>query len=170
MMRLAILLFVAPTIAWTPQRISPPNRQHARRLKILLHTGKEDASNEEAGPTGGSSEPVTEKVVRTLELTATEDKALRAVSSELRKESAYGESWFENPDAWSQARNDYPELASYSDEELRLSYVQQPAKLLDIILLTPLGPVVLINLILYFTHFSWCDTPFGDAAACSASF
>ena len=58
-----------------------------------------------------------------------------------------------------------------SDEELRDtldSYVNTPPGLQEVLLKTPVGPVIFINILFYVTGFSWCDVPWADpnAQAC----
>lgn len=99
-------------------------------------------------------------------------ETLAAASSALEK--TFGSLWFDNPEACAQARNDFPDLSSYSDTELKDALVVdstsaeegKPRNIVDVFLKTPLGPVILINVIAWQTNFSWCDTPFGAEGAC----
>ena len=43
-----------------------------------------------------------------------------------------------------------------------------PPSPVEVFFKTPIGPVLLINLAFLVTGFSWCDTPFGDPAACAS--
>ena len=72
---------------------------------------------------------------------------------------------------WDRVRESYPALAELSDTELGdalKSYIETPPTLSEVLLKTPVGPVLLINLILAATGFSYCDLPFtpSDSAAC----
>ena len=99
------------------------------------------------------------------DLTPVEDDAIRAAAETLGKE--YGVNWFDQAEAWAQAKDDFPLLASYDDADLRQTYLKQKPKILDLFLKTPLGPFLLINLVVLATGFSWCDTPFHqDGAQC----
>ena len=80
-----------------------------------------------------------------IDLTEEQDKALRDASKDL--EVLFGPRWFDDSEAWDQARTQFVELSFYSDAELRTDYIRQGARLLDVITETPLGPFVLINLI-----------------------
>ena len=86
----------------------------------------------------------------------------------------FGSLWFDNPEACAQARYGFRDLLSYSDVELKDALVVdsasveegKPRNIVDVFLKTPLGPVILINVIAWQTNFSWCDTPFGAEGAC----
>ena len=57
---------------------------------------------------------------------------------------------------------------SASDAELRAAALDLPPSPVEVFFKTPIGPVLLINLAFLVTGFSWCDTPFGDPAACAS--
>jgi hypothetical protein len=101
-----------------------------------------------------------------LELSIDEDEAIRSVAKGLSKDEAYGVGWFDNPDAWAQAKSDFPVLAEYDDLELRDAYLKQKPKFYQIFTETPLGPFLFVNLAVKFSGFTWCDTPFGQIEAC----
>lgn len=68
-------------------------------------------------------------------------------------------------------RTAYPALADVDDATLSAtlkSYVSTPPSLSEVLLKTPVGPVILINIILYATGLSVCDVPFlpSDTDAC----
>lgn len=99
-----------------------------------------------------------------LDLNSEEDAALRAAAKELSV--SYGESWCDDPKAWTQARIDYPILAPYEDDaQLRRTWILLTPSLLDVIVKTPVGPVFGVNILIWVldsTGFSWCDTPLKD--------
>mmetsp|Transcript_18812 Transcript_18812/g.26523 ORF Transcript_18812/g.26523 Transcript_18812/m.26523 type:complete len:173 (-) Transcript_18812:224-742(-) len=128
--------------------------------QLLAIDDKSSGNVDEKLTTDGST-------VAVLELTDEEDNALRAAALAFSKPSAYGDSWFDEAEAWEQTRKEFPVLGSYSDGELRSAYIRQSPKLLDVILYTPIGPVLAINLLFYITGFTWCDTPFGPATVCN---
>ena len=69
---------------------------------------------------------------------------------------------------WDRVRSAFPALASLSDEELAIaldSYVNTPPTVWDILLKTPVGPVVFLNIVLAITGWSWCDVPFADKSS-----
>jgi hypothetical protein len=99
------------------------------------------------------------------ELTPAKDDAISAAAETLGKE--YGVDWFKTAEAWAQAKNDFPMLASYDDAKRRQPYLMQTPKMLDLLLKLPLGPFLLINLVVLATGVCWCDTPFHqDGAQC----
>ena len=51
------------------------------------------------------------------------------------------------------------------DEQLRTAWVNSGTDI-SALWKTPVGPVLIINLILWATGASWCDTPLGVAEAC----
>jgi hypothetical protein len=164
MLMILLLLLLTHTVAWTPPRAS----SILRRQTLILR--QPDHRLFQAIEDSKTKETTLEEVqvpVRLLELTEEEDAALRAVSRALSPKSVVGDAWFESPEAWHQARKEHPPLAPYSDEELKLALLRQPPKVLDVFLYTPVGPFVLLNIVIAFTGLSWCDTPFGDALACS---
>ena len=87
-----------------------------------------------------------------------DDEKNMPAGSEFNQYKAYGdaEPWPElsirsPPSLWNAIREEWPVLASRSDEELVEAwgaYVKEPAELMDVLLKTPVGPVVLINVIL----------------------
>ena len=93
------------------------------------------------------------------------DEAIR--SSATQMEELYGVGWFDKSEAWKQMKIQYPFLSDYDDEILRLLFLRQSPKLLDLLTKTPLGPFLAINLLFLITGFSWCDTPFGQIESCS---
>eukprot|EP00550_Attheya_septentrionalis_P007998 CAMPEP_0198296556 /NCGR_PEP_ID=MMETSP1449-20131203/33044_1 /TAXON_ID=420275 /ORGANISM="Attheya septentrionalis, Strain CCMP2084" /LENGTH=177 /DNA_ID=CAMNT_0043997205 /DNA_START=86 /DNA_END=619 /DNA_ORIENTATION=+ len=99
-----------------------------------------------------------------LKLTEEEDGALREAGRDL--DPTFGPRWFDKADAWDTARKSHPVLEPYSDDELRMAFIRQSPKFADVLLYTPLGPFLLINLVIYITGFSWCNTPFHFANAC----
>jgi hypothetical protein len=101
-----------------------------------------------------------------LQLSTDEDDAIRAAAKVLCEDDAFGVGWFDQPEAWIQAKQDYPILASCDDSDLRDAYLKQKPKLLELLTDTPLGPFLLINLLAKFSGFTWCDTPFGQETAC----
>jgi len=80
-----------------------------------------------------------------IDLTGEQDKALRDASRDL--EVLFGPRWLDDSEAWDQARTQFVVLTNYSDAELRTAYIRQGPRLLDVITETPLGPIVLINLV-----------------------
>lgn len=65
--------------------------------------------------------------------------------------------------AWARVREANPELQNLTDDELSAalsSYINTPPSLSDVLLKTPVGPVVLINIVFAVTGMSWCDIPF----------
>ena len=74
------------------------------------------------------------------------------------------------PEVWNRVRSEFPALQERTDAELAAAneaYVNEPASLKDVLLKTPIGPVIVINAFLLVSGFSWCDTPFGSAASCA---
>ena len=69
---------------------------------------------------------------------------------------------------WAAARSKMPSLASRSDDELRAAWVNSGTDI-SALWKTPVGPVLIINLILWYTGLSWCDTPLGVAEACGSN-
>ena len=72
---------------------------------------------------------------------------------------------------WMRVRGAYPALASLDDDTLAAtlnSYITTPPTLSEVLIKTPVGPVLLLNIILYITGFSVCDIPFlpNDTQAC----
>ena len=71
---------------------------------------------------------------------------------------------------WETVRAEFPVLAARSDEELAgalRTYLNKGPDLFGVLTQTPVGPVILINILLYVTGITWCDTPLGTAAACA---
>ena len=73
---------------------------------------------------------------------------------------------------WDRVRAFSPDLADLSDDQLQdvfTSYINTPPSVSDILLKTPVGPVILINLLFFATGFTWCDIPFlsSDTQACA---
>jgi len=71
---------------------------------------------------------------------------------------------------WETVRAEFPVLAARSDEELAgalRTYLNKGPDLFGVLTQTPVGPVILINILLYVTGVTWCDTPLGTAAACA---
>jgi hypothetical protein len=99
-------------------------------------------------------------------LSSEQDQDLRRAAESLTGEFGYG--WFNKDEAWEAFAKEYPQMAEeFSQDELRIAYIKQSPQLLDILTKTPLGPVLLINLIVLASGFSWCDTPFHqDGAQC----
>ena len=72
---------------------------------------------------------------------------------------------------WDRVRLEYPALSGLDDETLSTtlsSYINTPPTLSEVIFKTPVGPVVLLNIVLIATGVSVCDLPFvsGDTQAC----
>ncbi|CAJ1938930.1 unnamed protein product [Cylindrotheca closterium] len=111
-----------------------------------------DSSDEESAPR--------------LILSPEEDDAIRSVAKSLSSDDTYGVGWFDRPEAWATAKQDFPVLQPYEDADLRDAYLKQKPKILVVFTDTPLGPFLFINLIVKFSGFTWCDTPFGQASAC----
>ena len=103
--------------------------------------------------------------VSVIELKDDEDQSLRDASKVM--EELYGVSWFDNDEAWEQLKMEYPLLESYTDDELRMTYLKQKPKFFEVFTKTPIGPFLAINLVFLLTGFSWCDTPFGQIESCS---
>mmetsp|Transcript_22329 Transcript_22329/g.29358 ORF Transcript_22329/g.29358 Transcript_22329/m.29358 type:complete len:172 (+) Transcript_22329:108-623(+) len=166
MNRYVVLFLVASqrelAFGWVPRSFIPSVGRHSttRTQQLFAIDGTTSKNTEEKFISGDSE-------VGVVDLTDEEDEALRAVALALSKKSAYGDSWFDKAEAWDQARKDFPILNNYSDADLRSAYIRQPAKLLDVILYTPIGPFFIINIIFYISGFTWCDTPFGPAAVCT---
>ena len=73
-----------------------------------------------------------------------------------------------DPTTFTALREEFPALASLSDDELLAavkSYINTPPTLPEVLLKTPVGPVIGINLLFYFTGFSACDLPFVDSSS-----
>lgn len=69
-------------------------------------------------------------------------------------------------DKWTELRTAYPALGSIDDATLKAAvkeYITATPNLFDVLFKTPVGPVVIANLLAYFTGFSWCSTPFVDS-------
>ena len=65
-------------------------------------------------------------------------------------------------------RSAYPVLAGLSNEEMRdaiTAYVKAPPSIADVLLKTPVGPTLLINLALLASGASYCDLPWADASS-----
>ena len=90
------------------------------------------------------------------------DAAIGADKPETVSEEAGGKS------VWTDCRTACPPLAGRSDAELRAAALDLPPSPVEVFFKTPIGPVLLINLAFLVTGFSWCDTPFGDPAACAS--
>ena len=102
-----------------------------------------------------------------IELTQAQDQILRNSVSSLT--DTYGPGWFELSDAWDTLRKDNPvEFGDLTNnDDLKKAYLRQrPNNPLDLFTQTPLGPFIIINLLFYFTGFTWCDTPFHADGAC----
>ena len=97
-------------------------------------------------------------------LSQQEDDALRSAAKMLSE--TYGVGFFEKPEAWEQAKVDFPILNNYENNDLRDAYLKQRPKILELFTETPLGPFVAINLLFKLTGFTWCDTPFHQDGAC----
>lgn len=82
-------------------------------------------------------------------------------------EEKYGISWFEQTKPWDDLKAQYPSLQEYNEDELRRAYVSQKPTIVELFVKTPLGPFLLLNLILFLSGFSWCDTPFHAVGACT---
>ena len=93
-----------------------------------------------------SAEPEIPKLVS---LNEEEDAALRKVSKLIVEEfgDEWGDRWYDNPAAWTKIKTDYLVLEKYSDGELRRAYFNQSPSLMDVLLKTPVGPVVGSNLL-----------------------
>ena len=89
------------------------------------------------------------------------DAAIGADKPETVSEEAGGKS------VWVDCRVACSSLAARSDAELRAAALDLPPSPVEVFFKTPIGPVLLINLAFLATGFSWCDTPFGDPAACA---
>jgi len=100
-----------------------------------------------------------------IELTSEQDQALRSADSIMEEE--YGISWFEQTQPWDDLKARYPSLREYNEDDLRRAYISQKPTVAELFVKTPLGPFLLLNLILFLSGFSWCDTPFHAAGACS---
>lgn len=104
-----------------------------------------------------------------------EDKAFREVLKGLQKDvdgktTTNDYRWYDQSDVWTEARASYPVLSSYTDAELKRAYFSQKTSLVDVILYTPIGPVFAVNILAWYFHFSWCDTPFSSfLGACQAN-
>lgn len=105
------------------------------------------------------------------QLSDEEDRALRAVVDSLRKNGATADDlrWFDDAKVWTEARADYPVLSAYTDAELKRAYFALKSSPLAILFGTPLGPVVVVNVLASVFHFSWCDTPFRDLLSSSCA-
>ena len=66
---------------------------------------------------------------------------------------------------WAAVKAKMPSLAKFEDEQLRTAWVNSGTDI-SALWKTPVGPVLIINLILWATGASWCDTPLGVAEAC----
>ena len=67
---------------------------------------------------------------------------------------------------WSELRTAYPALESLDDATLKAAvkeYITATPDIFDVLFKTPVGPVVIANVLAYFTGFSWCSTPFVDS-------
>ena len=65
-------------------------------------------------------------------------------------------------------RSAYPVLADLSDEQMRdaiTAYIKAPPSIADVILRTPVGPTLLINLALLASGASYCDLPWADSSS-----
>ena len=81
---------------------------------------------------------------------------------------------FVNADAamWERVRASHQALAELSDDELGRvfdSYVNTRPSISEVLFKTPVGPVILINIVCAVTGLSWCDLPFvaSDSTACA---
>ena len=102
-------------------------------------------------------------------LTQPQQKAFLAVMAD----DEFPMSNFVTADAelWDKVRAIQPDLAELSDAELQGTfdtYISTSPKLSEVLLKTPVGPVIGINLLFAVTGFSFCDLPFADqgSAAC----
>jgi len=127
----------------------------------------DDAPANDIPPTSTTSEyaednPVDNSFMSLPEpqLSPDEDKALREVLKGLQKDGKTKDlRWFDRSDVWTEAKATYPVLSSYTDAQLRRAYFAQKSSLVDVILYTPVGPVFALNILAWYFHFSWCDTP-----------
>lgn len=103
-----------------------------------------------------SDDELSESIVQ---LSPDQDQLLRDVASSM--EEAYGMSWFEKEASWEELKSKHTSLLQeFSNDELRRAYIAQKPKAIDLLLKTPLGPFLLVNLLFLLGGFSWCDTPF----------
>ena len=66
---------------------------------------------------------------------------------------------------WAKVREAYPGVGDVSDAELDAaikSYIDAPPTLADALFKTPVGPVLLVNLLAWALGVQWCDLPFAD--------
>ena len=153
---LILTLLVTPSVnAWITynQNLTPTTRRQYRQHCVAsqLHLRFLDKSN--------NDEP-------SLILTPDENKAIREAAKVVGKEDAFGVGWFEVKEAWAKVKKEYPILSEYEDSDLKDAYLKQKPNFLEVLIETPLGPVLLINLLVKFSGFTWCDTPFHSDAAC----
>ena len=103
------------------------------------------------------------------------DPEMVALKAALAKYSSEASDWESFPltsatsENWATVREEWPVLAARSDQELKTAldtFLNNGPDPLAVITQTPVGPVIGINLFLFATGLSWCDTPFGNAAAC----
>lgn len=87
--------------------------------------------------------------VRVLDLTDEEDKVLREISRSYMLDTAFGDRWYNEPEAWKKAKKEYPILAQYKDTELRRATFLLSPSVLDVLLKTPVGPTILANVAAY---------------------
>jgi hypothetical protein len=172
-----VCLVVLPSNAWTspttttttttcsysysshPWTTTTTARHHRRQQQQLYLTTDDNDNDNDDEP---EQEPERERT-----WTPAADDAIRAAGATLGKASEYGVDWFDQADAWTQAKTMFPVLAAYDNADLRQTYLTQSPSLWDLLVKTPIGPFLLINLVVLATGFSWCDTPFHqDGAQC----
>lgn len=72
---------------------------------------------------------------------------------------------------WDVVRSEFPGLAGLGDTDLSAAYtayLDQPISPLDVLLKTPVGPTVLINVLLLASGVSYCDAPWAaQTKACA---
>ena len=171
-MLLAVAFLFASAAAWVPQGVSlnlPTKMRGTGKAglhypsKVLSSSRQQKSHIIALGLKWKEGDPEQEVG---LKLTGEEDGALREAGRDL--DPIFGPRWFDKADAWDTARKSHPVLAPYSDDELRMAFIRQPPKFADVLLYTPLGPFLIINLVVYITGFSWCNTPFHFANACQS--
>lgn len=172
-MKSILLLSLVCLISFSPEVLAWSSR-YDRTTSNTFRQRSKTVSNPDARSSMSSRTQIQLKFIDTsdedkapkLIFSPEEDDAVRSVAKSLGSDGAYGPGWFDKSDAWAAAKQDFPVLEEYEDADLRDAYLKQKPKILEIFTDTPLGPFLLLNLIVKFSGFTWCDTPFGQATAC----
>lgn len=175
-----MVLTIVPTASFSLPRTAPAflvTRQHdGRRSSRLWAAVDDEDTTTVASPENDATVTTTEEtpvmvippppaivedppfVIVTL--TDEQDRVLRAVGRAYTRSD--GDVWFNDAAVWARVQAEHAILADYTDVELRSAYVRQRPSLLDVLFLTPLGPVFAVNIAAWYFDFSFCDTPLRD--------